>query len=273
MSTTHADHVRALVHVAYFENSSAPKYFLKVVNDSMEKQVVIDEIWFETEPRRRLSNPERPLPTAVDPCDTFETWLGVYELPPDPKIAWKARIELSDGSVVSSEPNRDVAPAGVVGGGGTPLSEVYVGPRGAGKEWDVFISHASEDKEDVGRPLYEALTRFGVRVWFDEATLQLGDSLRRRIDEGVAHSRFGVIILSPSFISKQWTQYELDGIVAMTVSGKQRLLPIWHRITQDEVLQMSPSLADKVARNTSGYSVAQIAEEIARRVRPDLFAT
>lgn len=137
--------------------------------------------------------------------------------------------------------------------------------------WDVFISHASEDKVAVARPLREALEGFGVRVWFDEFQMGIGDSLRRKIDQGLARSAFGVVILSEHFFSKGWPQYELDGMVTRSVSGEQNLLPIWHKVTRDEVMAESPSLADKVARSTSQYTVAAIAEEIARRVRPDLF--
>ena len=70
--------------------------------------------------------------------------------------------------------------------------------------WDVFISHASEDKETVARPLAEALARRGVKVWFDAEQLTLGDSLRRSIDQGLAQSRYGIVILSRRFFAKEW---------------------------------------------------------------------
>lgn len=140
-----------------------------------------------------------------------------------------------------------------------------------GRAWDVFISHASEDKVAIARPLFQSLTGFGVEVWFDEAELRIGDSLRRKIDQGLAHTAFGVVIFSEAFFAKGWPQYELDGIVTNTVAGDQNLLPIWHKVTKDEVRAQSPSLADKVARSTAEFTVDEIAEEIARRVRPDLF--
>lgn len=140
-----------------------------------------------------------------------------------------------------------------------------------GQTWDVFISHASEDKASVARPLFESLKDLGVSVWFDEAELRIGDSLRRKIDQGLAHSAFGVVIVSEAFVAKGWPQYELDGIVTRSVAGEQNLLPIWHKISRDEVRAQSPSLADKVARSTAELGIAEIAEEIARRVRPDLF--
>lgn len=130
-------------------------------------------------------------------------------------------------------------------------------------EYDVFISHASEDKESVVRPLANALVNKGLKVWYDEFELKIGDSLRRKIDRGLAKSRFGIVVLSKDFIRKGWTNYELDGIISKANTGEQVLLPIWHGITKQEVLDYSPSLADKVARNTATYTVEEIASEIA----------
>lgn len=134
--------------------------------------------------------------------------------------------------------------------------------RSESSGYDIFISHASEDKNKIARPLYELLVKKGVSVWFDEAVLRLGDSLRRKIDEGLRKCRYGVVILSPSFLSKEWPQRELDGLVAReTASGKKAILPIWHEIDRATLLQYSPTLADKVAGD-SKEGVSFIAEKI-----------
>lgn len=133
--------------------------------------------------------------------------------------------------------------------------------------FDVFISHASEDKDSIVRSLAGELIAQGLKVWYDEFTLRIGDSLRQKIDRGLAKSRVGLVVLSPSFVSKGWTNYELDGIVTRTVSGEQILLPIWHNITKQEVIDFSPSLADKVARSTATHTVQEIAAEIAELLR------
>jgi hypothetical protein len=138
---------------------------------------------------------------------------------------------------------------------------------GAVLEYDVFISHASEDKDVVVRPLANALVQHGLRVWYDEFELKIGDSLRRKIDKGLANSRFGIVVLSRDFIKKGWANYELDGIISKAVSGEQVMLPIWHEITKQEIIAYSPSLADKVARNTSSYTIDEIANEIAELIR------
>lgn len=135
------------------------------------------------------------------------------------------------------------------------------------REFDVFISHASEDKDEVVRPLAHALQDSGLRVWYDEFELKIGHSLRRKIDEGLSKSKFGIVVLSKAFLSKGWTNYELDGLVTKAVTGDQVLLPIWHKISKQEVIDYSPSLADKLARNTAMHTVEEIAKEISEVIR------
>lgn len=135
-----------------------------------------------------------------------------------------------------------------------------------GRTWDVFISHASEDKPAVAIPLAEALQGRGVTAWLDKAELRIGESLRRRIDRGLAASRFAVVVLSPSYFAKGWPQYELDGIVTLSIAGKQNLLPIWHDVGYSDVMAKSPSLADKLARSTTDTGIEAIADEIAELV-------
>jgi hypothetical protein len=135
-----------------------------------------------------------------------------------------------------------------------------------GRTFDVFISHASEDKDGMVRPLAHALRDQGLSVWYDEFELRIGDSLRQKIDRGLASSRFGIVVLSTAFFGRGWTNYELDGIVTMAVSGEQILLPIWHGITKQQVIDYSPSLADKLARSTATHTVEEIAAEIAEVV-------
>lgn len=133
---------------------------------------------------------------------------------------------------------------------------------GSEERYDIFISHASEDKDKIVRPLANALIAEGLSVWYDEFSLKIGDSLRRKIDQGLSKSKVGLVVLSPSFISKGWTNYELDGIITKAVSGEQILLPIWHQITKQEVMDYSPTLADKLARSTAMHTVEEIAKEI-----------
>lgn len=114
-------------------------------------------------------------------------------------------------------------------------------------QWDVFISHASEDKEKFVRKLAEELISNGVRVWYDESTLKIGDSLRRSIENGLIKSRYGIVILSPNFFAKKWPQDELNGLVVKERNGQKVILPVWLEIDFDTVAKFSPILADRVA--------------------------
>jgi predicted RNase H-related nuclease YkuK (DUF458 family) len=140
-------------------------------------------------------------------------------------------------------------------------------PREALPECDCFISHASEDKEGFVRALAAALQKPGLTLFYDEISIAWGDSLRRRIDEGLARSKFGVVVLSEAFFRKEWPQRELDGLVQMEMVGRSKILPIWHKVSKDEVAAFSPMLADKVALNTSDFTAEEIAEKLAELSR------
>lgn len=134
-------------------------------------------------------------------------------------------------------------------------------------DWDVFISHAGEDKESFARPLAKELEREGLRVWFAEFTLTVGDSLRRSIDRGLANSRYGIVILSPNFFAKEWPQKELDGLAAREVSGEKVILPVWHNISADQIREYSPILADRIAV-PSDRGLERVVAELLRAMQP-----
>lgn len=140
------------------------------------------------------------------------------------------------------------------------------------KSWDVFISHASEDKELFVRPLAVALRSLGVSVWYDEFSLRLGDSLSRSIDKGLSSSSFGLVVISPHFIKKPWSEYELRGLISREIEEDRVILPIWHGVTRRQVVEFSPPLADKVALKTEGLTAQDVAIQVFREVRLDLYA-
>jgi hypothetical protein len=137
-------------------------------------------------------------------------------------------------------------------------------------KWDIFISHATEDKESVVIPLAKELSKYPIKVWIDDQELKIGDSLIDKINEGIAKSRYGVVILSPNFFAKKWTKRELkmlfmrddedDGVV---------ILPVWHKVTAKEVKSYNLLLADAVGISTS-KGLDYVAAEIAHRLWPGL---
>ena len=137
----------------------------------------------------------------------------------------------------------------------TSIIASLLGPAGSSAlatyHWDVFISHASEDKSYTDE-LYKALTAKGVKVWYDKSILTMGDSLLKKINEGLAGSRFGVVVLSHDFFKRGWPQAELDGLNALQMAdGKKRVLPIWRGLEYSDVAHYSPTLAGLLASKSS----------------------
>ena len=132
----------------------------------------------------------------------------------------------------------------------------------------VFICHASEDKDVLARPLAIALRERHVDVWYDEFSLNVGQGLMASIDAGLAQADFGVVVVSPAFFAKRWTQRELSGLVARQMAGAgDIILPIWHDIDRHGVIAHSPPLADIVAAQSSEGMTA-VVERLLRTIRP-----
>lgn len=139
-----------------------------------------------------------------------------------------------------------------------------VTPIADDEEYDVFVSHAYEDKESFVDEFVNALRDQGLKVWYDTDKLKWGDSMREKIDRGLAKSRYGVVILSPNYIAedKYWTKAELNGLFQVeTVNGKT-ILPIWHNLTKKQVVEYSPIIADRKAMTTALMTSEEMASEL-----------
>lgn len=144
-------------------------------------------------------------------------------------------------------------------------------PIAADEEYDVFVSHAYEDKESFVDEFVEALRSQGLKVWYDTDKLKWGDSMREKIDRGLAKSRYGVVILSPNYIAehKYWTKAELNGLFQVeTINGKT-ILPIWHNLTKKQVVEYSPIIADRKAMTTASMTPEEIAAELKELFTPE----
>lgn len=145
-----------------------------------------------------------------------------------------------------------------------PVVTVATPSMVADEEYDVFVSHAYEDKESFVDEFVEALRDQGLKVWYDTDKLKWGDSMREKIDRGLAKSRYGVVVLSPNYIAehKYWTKAELNGLFQVeTVNGKT-ILPIWHNLTKKQVVEYSPIIADRKAMTTDSMTPEEIAAKL-----------
>ena len=124
----------------------------------------------------------------------------------------------------------------------SPGAQQYKSPS---KRWDIFLSHASEDKRYV-RAMAKALESFGLSVFLDENELVIGRSLRGQIDQAILDSRFGLLILSPSFLAKRWPREEFEAIFTLEGSGNTDLLPVWLDVNHVQVEAFSPILASRL---------------------------
>lgn len=113
---------------------------------------------------------------------------------------------------------------------------------------DIFICHAGEDKEEVVRPMVEAFTQAGISCWYDEAEIQWGDSITNRVNEGLATSRYVVVVFSSAFIQKNWPQRELNAVLNQEAStGEVKVLPLLVGSEEEkrQILSQFPLLNDK----------------------------
>ena len=139
------------------------------------------------------------------------------------------------------------------------------------KKYDIFISHASEDKDSLVRPLAMILERLSVRVWYDEFSLKLGDSLTTSIDIGLQESRFGLLVLSKSFLGKNWPDYEYRSLLTRQIDGDKVILPLWYGVTKEDVKKYSLYLADIKAVSITKDNYKAVIALILRVVRPDIW--
>lgn len=150
------------------------------------------------------------------------------------------------------------------------ITQLHIPKEGKNSmKYDFFISHASEDKDDFVRPLAVLLQDKGYKIWYDEFTVELGDSLRAAIDHGLSKSKYGIVVLSHAFFSRNWPVEELNALFARQMAGKKVILPIWHNISYTEILDYSPLLADKFALSTSDRSISEIVDSISAVLNQD----
>lgn len=126
-------------------------------------------------------------------------------------------------------------------------------------EYDVFLSHANKDKEELVEVLYQSLTKLGVKIFYDKESLEWGDKWKERILYGTQVSEFAIIVISENFFDREWTERELAEFLArQNKSGQKLILPILHRITADQLRKKYPSVADIQAISSANYNCDQM---------------
>jgi len=139
-------------------------------------------------------------------------------------------------------------------------------------KWDIFLSHASEDKEAFVTPLYLKLIDHNIKAWYDDFEIKLGDSIRESIDEGLKNSKFAIVVLSKNYFTKSWTSNELNAYFALDSKDAKRILPIWYDVTREEVTKYSPILADRLGTDPKD-GMDGIIQKVKKRLNMDFTPT
>ncbi|MFI5285405.1 MAG: toll/interleukin-1 receptor domain-containing protein [Candidatus Dormibacteria bacterium] len=135
--------------------------------------------------------------------------------------------------------------------------------------YDIFLSHASEDKAAFVDALVAALENSGLTVWYSPFELHLGDSLTESINHGLRSARYGLVVLSRSFFAKQWTQAELGALFALMMQERAKVLPVWHGLSSGDIAQYAPLLANRLAAR-SDEGATNLAARVLARIDRDI---
>ena len=137
---------------------------------------------------------------------------------------------------------------------------------------DVFICHASEDKQEVVEPLVAAFKQANISYWYDKAEIKWGDSITKKVNEGLSISRFVIVILSSAFLDKNWPQRELYSVLNMeATSGEVKILPLivgTNKQEPQDILQELPLLNDKAYLSWDGSNIQGIVSALSERLLP-----
>ena len=140
------------------------------------------------------------------------------------------------------------------------------------KRYDVFISHASKDKNEFVDELNRTIKKLGINVFYDTDVLSWGDNWKKGIINGTADSEFAIIVISKNFFGREWTEKELNEFLNQQNESEQKIvLPLLHGISRQELLEHYPVLEDIQYINTEDYSKEEItillAKELIKRYR------
>ena len=135
------------------------------------------------------------------------------------------------------------------------------------QEFDVFISHANKDKEELVEELYRSLNKLGVSIFYDKESLEWGDNWKDRILNGTKKAEFAIIVISENFFDREWTERELSEFLnRQNRNGQKLILPIIHNITNEQLKSKYPNVADIQVIDSSDYNCDQIALLFARQL-------
>ena len=124
---------------------------------------------------------------------------------------------------------------------------------------DVFLCHAWDDRHGSAKELHDLLEARGVKVWFSEKDLGLGVPMMRAIDRGLVNSRVGIVLVTPAMLRR----LPAEGIADKELSAllrRERLVPVVHGTTYEELEKVSLLLASRAGLNTAEETMTEVAD-------------
>jgi RNA-directed DNA polymerase len=126
-------------------------------------------------------------------------------------------------------------------------------------DFDVFISHASEDKDEIARPIFEACGKLGLKVFLDEAHIGWGQSFTQKINTALGSARTVLAIVSNASVVKEWPVIEVNTALSLEVGGHKKVVPL---LVGKPDLSRLPLIGGKDSMTWSGDAMA-----VARRLK------
>lgn len=115
--------------------------------------------------------------------------------------------------------------------------------------YDVFVSHANDNKQSFVDSLFDGLGRLRINIWYDSSEIDWGDNLKDKIMEGLEKCRFGIVVLSPEFIGRKWTEKELLELLNRQNERHEKVvLPLLYNLTVEQMVAKYPALSSIKAR-------------------------
>ncbi|HHQ6576098.1 TPA: toll/interleukin-1 receptor domain-containing protein [Serratia fonticola] len=130
---------------------------------------------------------------------------------------------------------------------------------------DVYLCHAWDDRKGTARELNDLLESRGVSVWFSEKDVLLGATLLREIDKGLAKSRVGLVLVTPSLLKRLAGEGIADKELSALLA-RDLLVPIVHDTTYETLREVSPLLGSRSGLSTAEDTMTNIAEKLAELV-------
>lgn len=134
-------------------------------------------------------------------------------------------------------------------------------------KYSVFVSHCSKDKIDYVDDLVEEIKRLGITVFYDTDVISWGDNLKEKIDMGLKTCKLAVIVISPNYFGREWTEYEIHKLLERQNEEKRKLImPILYNTSKEELVKHYPALKDISFKYSKSQSKSKLAQDLKKEL-------